>query len=143
MCDHGLAQFAQYHNQLTSLITVFKTLLSPKTKLYWNDKLDNTFYESKEAIFAAITKGIQIFDLGKPLLYTARLIQNWCCQFFVTETLLLQLCCARMLSNCRAYCFSRLSLSQIMLRQREKALQLFRLLSNHGILHNDVIICWF
>ena len=45
---------------------MFKPLLSPKTKFYWNDKLDDTFYKSKEAIVAAITKGIQIFDLGKP-----------------------------------------------------------------------------
>ena len=62
----GLVHQVSHYNQLTSLMTVFKPLLSPKTKFYWNDKLDDTFYKSKEAIVAAITKGIQIFDLGKP-----------------------------------------------------------------------------
>ena len=45
---------------------MFKPLLSPKTKFYWNDELDDTFYKSKEPIVAAITKGIKIFDLWKP-----------------------------------------------------------------------------
>ena len=62
----GLVHQVSHYNQLTSLMTMFKPLLSPKTKFYWNDELDGTFYKSKEAIVAAITKGIQIFDLGKP-----------------------------------------------------------------------------
>ena len=47
-------------------MTVFKRLLSPKTKIYWNVELDDRFYKSKEAKVAVITKGIQISDLGKP-----------------------------------------------------------------------------
>ena len=62
----GLVHQVSHYNQLTSLMTMFKPLLSPKTKFYWNDELDGTFYKSKEAIVAAITKGMNIFDLGKP-----------------------------------------------------------------------------
>ena len=58
----GLVHQISHYNQLT----VFNPLQSPKTKFYWKDDLEDKFYKSKEAIVAAITKRIQIFDLLKP-----------------------------------------------------------------------------
>ena len=55
-----------HYNQLTFLITVLKPFLSPKTKFYLNDELDDTLYKPKEAIVSAKKKEIQIFDFGKP-----------------------------------------------------------------------------
>ena len=39
----GLVHQVSYYNKLTSLMTVLKSSPSPKTKFYWNDKLNNTF----------------------------------------------------------------------------------------------------
>ena len=62
----GLVHQVSHYNQLTSLMTVFKPLLSLKTKFYYNVALKETFYETNKAIVLAITKGIKIFNLGKP-----------------------------------------------------------------------------
>ena len=62
----GLVHQVSHYNQLTSLITPFKLLPSPKTKFNFNDELNGIFYKSKEAVVAAIAKRITFFDLVKP-----------------------------------------------------------------------------
>ena len=80
----GLVHQISHYNQLTWLMTPFKLLLSPKTKFYQNGDLNGILYKSKEAIVASISKGVKIFDLGKP----TSLQQDW----FTTDILVILFC---------------------------------------------------
>ena len=62
----GLVQQLSHYDQLSSVMSPFKPLLSPRTKFYWNDDLEQAFRRSKTEIIKAINnKGVEIFDLGK------------------------------------------------------------------------------
>ena len=61
----GLVNQVSYYNQLTSLMTPFKQLLSSKAKFSWTKELDVAFTKSKIAIVDAIKEGVEIFDIRR------------------------------------------------------------------------------
>ena len=61
----GLANQVSNYAQLRDLMMPFKPFLSPCVAFSWIPELENKFKESREAIVAAIRKGVEIFDIAK------------------------------------------------------------------------------
>ena len=58
----GLINQVSHYGRLTEIMAPFKPLLSPKTKFFWSDDLEQAFQSSKVELIDAIKNGVQIFD---------------------------------------------------------------------------------
>ena len=72
----GLVNQLASYGQLRDMMEPFRPFLSSKVKFYWDHHLDKAFEVSKEAIVTAIQKGVQIFELDKPVC----LRPDWSCK---------------------------------------------------------------
>ena len=61
----GLVNQVTNYAQLRELMRPFKPFLSPRTPFLWSSDLESAFQASKEAIIAAIRRGVEIFDLQR------------------------------------------------------------------------------
>ena len=58
----GLVNQVANYAQLRDIMAPFRPFLSERHPFYWNMELDESFIASKDAIIAAIRKGVEIFD---------------------------------------------------------------------------------
>ena len=63
---YGLINQVAYSFATTEIMSPFRKLLSPAQTFLWTDDLNKAFIESKRTIISEITKGVQIFDKGRP-----------------------------------------------------------------------------
>ena len=63
----GLVNQLASYAQLRDMMEPFRPFLSSKVKFYWDEKLDNAFTTSKDLIVEAIKRGVQIFEVDKPV----------------------------------------------------------------------------
>ena len=70
----GLVNQVATYAQLREFMEPFRPFLSPKTPFQWSAELDAAFTSAKEAIIAAIRKGVEI--LG-PTRRTEMLCMSW------------------------------------------------------------------
>ena len=61
----GLVNQVAHYGQLRKLVEPLRPLLSSKTKFFWDEKMQQSFDESKEKIVEAIREGVEIFELGR------------------------------------------------------------------------------
>ena len=62
----GLINQVSSYAQLRDLMAPFRQFLSPKSKFFWDQKLNEAFLQSKDLIIEAIREGVRIFDVSKP-----------------------------------------------------------------------------
>ena len=58
----GLVNQVAHYGHVLNMMAPFKPLLSPKQKFIWSEELETAFQESKSAIIAAISEGLEIYD---------------------------------------------------------------------------------
>ena len=51
-----------HYAQSTALMTLFKPLMTPKSRFKWDDALENALQQSKDEIIKAIETGVKLFD---------------------------------------------------------------------------------
>ena len=61
----GLVNQVAWAYSNTEVMQPFRELVKPKSKFYWDDKLETLFRESKEILIKQSTEGIQTFDTRK------------------------------------------------------------------------------
>lgn len=62
----GLVNQVANYGQLRDIMAPFRPFLSPKHPFQWTSELSKAFQESKDSIVAAISHGVEIFDMSKP-----------------------------------------------------------------------------
>ena len=62
----GLINQVAHCAQLREMVAPLKPLLSPKSKFFWTNELDESFRNSKQAIIKAIRNGVEIFEPERP-----------------------------------------------------------------------------
>ena len=62
----GLINQVAHYAQLRDMVAPLKPLLSPKSKFFWTNELDESFRNSRQAIVEAIKNGVEIFEPERP-----------------------------------------------------------------------------
>ena len=94
---YGLVNQVAYSFASAKVMLPFRKLLSPSTVFEWTDELENAFLQSKQAILSQITRGVEIYDKGRPTClvtdYSKTGIGFWLLQKCCDCTVIKPFCC--------------------------------------------------